>query len=108
MLRMMRSRAGKTGAAFSMMMAATVAAGAGEEVILRHEASFDRCPSMVSAMLESLKAEPANTVTTIDTGAHYGVKVIAASANLVFLCNAVTEQMTVTRTTPGELVIASE
>ena len=108
MLGMMRSRAGKAGAAFSILMVATASAGAGEEVILRHEAPFDRCPFMVAAMLESLKAEPANTVTTIDTGAHYGVKVIAASANLVFLCNAVTEQMTITRTTPGELVVASE
>lgn len=81
-------------------------ANAAEEVMLQRQAPFDVCPQMVDGMLSHLGAPQAHVELMTDTGAHYTVKLISVDANLVFLCNAVSETITVTRTTPGELETA--
>lgn len=85
----------------------TAPAIAGEEVLMRQAAPFDTCPQTVEAMLGGLGADQNHVHLVADTGAHYSVKLVSATANLVFLCNAVTEDITITRTTPGELVTAA-
>jgi len=86
---------------------AAMPAIAGEEVLMRQSAPFDTCPQMVESMLEGLGANRNHVRLVTDTGAHYSVKLVSSAANLVFLCNAVTEDITITRTTPGELVTAA-
>lgn len=86
---------------------AAMPAIAGEEVLMRQAAPFDTCPQMVEAMLKGLGADRNHVHLVTDTGAHYSIKLVSSAANLVFLCNAVTEDITITRTTPGELVTAA-
>jgi hypothetical protein len=74
---------------------------------MRQAAPFDACPQMVEAMLDGLGADRNHVRQVADTGAHYSVKLVSSAANLVFLCNAVTEDITIMRTTPGELVTAA-
>lgn len=96
--------------AAAIAVSATLATGsaiAGEEVLMRQSAPFDACPQMVEAMLNGLGADHNHVHLVADTGAHYSVKLVSSAANLVFLCNAVTEDITITRTTPGELVTAA-
>ena len=81
-------------------------ANAAEETMLKRQAPFDTCPQMVDGMLAHLGAPKAHVELMADTGAHYRVKLISVDANLVFLCNAVSQTITVTRTTPGELETA--
>lgn len=80
---------------------------AADEIILRKSIPFHACPAAVRAMLSSLQAQSDHVHLVTDTGAHYKIKLVAEGANLVFLCNAVAEQITITRTTPGELVASS-
>lgn len=82
-------------------------ANAAEETMLKRQAPFDLCPQMIDGMLSHLGAHQAHVELLADTGAHYTVKLISVDANLVFLCNAVSETITVTRTTPGELETAA-
>ena len=70
--------------------------------------AFHDCPSVIDNMLETLGADRSRVALMTDTGAHYKVKLISTDANLVFLCNAVAQQITVTRTTPGELITAQK
>jgi hypothetical protein len=81
-------------------------AQAESELIVRSSLAFDACPAKVDAMLTRLDADERNIRVVRDTGAHYSVKLVARSANLVFLCNAVNETIEITRTTPGELNVA--
>ncbi|MEO1744908.1 MAG: hypothetical protein AAFR13_00085 [Pseudomonadota bacterium] len=74
---------------------------------MRTDMEFSDCPSVIEGMLSSLQANTDHVHLLTDTGAHYQVKLVSRDANLVFLCNAVSNQITVTRTTPGELVTAA-
>jgi hypothetical protein len=97
----------RAAAVAALVMAAASPSVAGEEVLMRQAAPFDTCPQTVEAMLEGLGADRNHVHLVSDTGAHYSVKLVSTAANLVFLCNAVTEDITITRTTPGELVTAA-
>lgn len=95
------------GVALAALSATFWPAYAAEDVLIRSNAPFHLCPEMIDNMLAGIGAHQAHVELVADTGAHYGVKLISVEANLVFLCNAVTETITVTRTTPGELVTAA-
>lgn len=82
-------------------------ADAGEEIIMRKSIAFDACPKVISGILTSLGADEGHVHQIADTAAHYSVKLVARAANLEFVCNAVTEQITVTKITPGDLVTAA-
>ncbi|MEO1747271.1 MAG: hypothetical protein AAFR27_01400 [Pseudomonadota bacterium] len=94
------------GAAF--FVSSSTSALAGEEVLMRTDMEFHACPGVIESMLNSLGADKSRVALMTNTGAHYKVKLISAEANLVFLCNSVARQITVTRTTPGELITAQK
>ncbi|WP_306120981.1 hypothetical protein [Roseitalea sp. MMSF_3504] len=95
------------GAATAGMPAIAAEEPASRELLLRKAVGFSQCPRAIEAMLSNIGASDRHVSVTADTAAHYRVKLVSIDANLVFLCNAVTEQITVTRTTPGELVSAA-
>jgi hypothetical protein len=78
------------------------------ELIVRAGIPFEECPAKIEAFLEHINADERNVRMLRDTGAHYRLKLIAESSNLVFFCNAVTESIEVRRTTPGELEVAAK
>ena len=86
----------------------TLEARAESELIVRAAISFEECPAKIEAFLEHINADEHNVRMLRDTGAHYRLKLIAESSNLVFFCNAVTESIEVMRTTPGELEVAAK
>jgi hypothetical protein len=85
-----------------------ISATAGEELLLRQSASLTSCRAMVANTLNSLKAPADRVRVEVDTGALYRLKVVSSEANLVFLCNGVAEQISISRSTPGELRVASQ
>ena len=87
---------------------APLPASAGEELLLRQSASLTACRAMVANTLNSLKAPAERIRVEVDTGALYRLKVVSSEANLVFLCNGVAEQISISRSTPGELRVASQ
>ncbi|MEO0544726.1 MAG: hypothetical protein AAFY99_13005 [Pseudomonadota bacterium] len=89
-------------------MSSSAIAIAGEQVLMRTDMAFHACPEVIEGMLDSLGADRSRVALVTDTGAHYKIKLISSEANLVFLCNGVAEQITVTRTTPGELITAQK
>ena len=94
--------------AMSMLFMGSVHALADEEVLLRHDLGFSQCRTVVHAFLADYEADPAHVTTEADTGAHYRVKLSSADANLLFRCNAVSQQIAVIRITPGDLGVVSE
>lgn len=100
------SRAGFACAAF--LMAQTGLAPAGDTVLMRKTMEFHQCPQVVENILSSMNASGHNVVLVRDTGAHYTVKLKAVEANLVLSCNAVTEQIEITRQVPGDLAQGDE
>ncbi|MEN0000867.1 MAG: hypothetical protein AAF940_08280 [Pseudomonadota bacterium] len=80
---------------------------AGEEILMRTDMAFDACPAAIENMLSGLNADSNHVFLETHTGAHYKIKLVSRDANLVFLCNSVTEQITISRTTPGELITAA-
>lgn len=93
-------------AAFFMCASQGVLA-ADEEVLLRQSTTFDQCPAAIEGMLSSLGAHQGHVSVMRDTGAHYIVKLSAMEANLVFRCNAVTEQIEIARQVPGDLRVSA-
>ena len=93
------------GAAF--FISSSTLALAGEEILMRADMEFHACPNAVENMLNSLGAESSQVALVADTAAHYKIKLMSKNANLVFVCNNVAQQITIVRTTPGELVTAS-
>lgn len=102
----MLSRAGFACAAFLILPMG--AAQADETILMRKSMDFHQCPSVVENILASMHATNQHTVVVRDTGAHYSVKLKAVEANLLFVCNAVTEQIEITRQTPGDLALTDE
>lgn len=90
------------------LMAQAKVAVAGETVLMRKPVDFNQCPSVIEAILGSMNAHSRQTVVVRDTGAHYTVKLKAVEANLVFICNAVTEQIEIKRQVPGDLSTQDE
>ncbi|MGI9399938.1 MAG: hypothetical protein ACR2O0_01675 [Rhizobiaceae bacterium] len=76
------------------------------EVLLRQAAEFEACHHTVLNLVKELGARPEQIRVETDTGAVYRLKIVSLDANLVFLCNKVTQRLEIRRTTPGEAVIA--
>ncbi|MEM7462058.1 MAG: hypothetical protein AAF362_05205 [Pseudomonadota bacterium] len=76
------------------------------ELILRQAADFEACHQTVSNLVKELGARPEQIRLEVDTGAVYRLKIVSFDANLVFLCNKVSEHLEILRTTPGEAVVA--
>ncbi|MGB7432349.1 MAG: hypothetical protein WA921_07770 [Ahrensia sp.] len=106
MIAVMLSRAGFACTAFLMVQ--TGLALAGDTVLMRKSMEFHQCPQVVENILTSMNASGQNVVLVRDTGAHYSVKLRAVEANLVLSCNAVTEQIEITRQVPGDLAAGDE
>lgn len=77
------------------------------DVILRTAAEFETCHHTVSNLVNELGARPEQIRVETDTGAIYRLKIVSFDANLVFLCNKVSEHLEILRTTPGEAVVAA-
>ncbi|MEL6817695.1 MAG: hypothetical protein AAFU69_14180 [Pseudomonadota bacterium] len=92
----------------AFFISSSTSAFAGEEILMRTDMEFHACPGVIENMLDSLGADRSRVALMTDTGAHYKIKLISAEANLVFLCNSVARQITVSRTTPGELITAQK
>lgn len=93
-------RAGFACAAF--FMALTGSAFAEDEILMRQSMAFNQCPSVIEGILQSMQAHGDAVEVTRDTGAHYAVKLKSVDANLLFICNAVSEQIEIARQTPGD------
>lgn len=91
-----------------LLVLAPISASADEELLLRQSASLTACRAMVAKTLDSLKAPADRVRVMVDTGALYRLKVMSSEANLVFLCNGVAEQITISRSTPGEWRVAGQ
>ncbi len=85
-----------------------VSAAAEEEILLKKSMDFAHCAQSIAAMLESIGATPEQVRIEVDTGAIYRVKLAASKANLVFRCGKSDGFIEVVRTTPGELVAATD
>ncbi len=79
---------------------------ADSEVLLRQEIAFDACHKSVDGILKSINPVKQQVTTEVDTGAMLRIRVMASASDLVMMCNKVTEQIEVTRETPGRLATA--
>lgn len=95
-------RAGLACAAFFMVL--TGSAVAEDEILMRQSMAFNQCPSAIEGILRSMHARGDAVEVTRDTGAHYAVKLKSVDANLLFMCNAVSQQIEIARQTPGDYV----
>lgn len=94
--------------ALAIAVAPSAPASASSEQLVSTPMHFEDCRGNVDAMLRGLRADPANVIPGKDTAAHFEVKLVSRTANLLFLCNAVSSTLTVLRTTPGELAADAE
>ncbi len=78
------------------------------EVILRKEIAFEACHKSVDGILGSMGASSDRVFREVDTGALLRVKLVSDTADLVMICNKVTETIEVSRVTPGALKIATD
>lgn len=97
----------KTAIFAGLLCLASTDAFSSEEIITRSAMHFADCPATISMMLESLGVDQNSVQTISDTGAHYYVELESVSANLVFRCNAVLEQLEIAKITPGTLVVVA-
>lgn len=88
-------------------IATTAPALAGEDVLIRQRAPFATCVFVQDRMMETLGVEPETLAVEMDTGAVLVRKYSSLEANLVLVCNRVTDVLEVRRQTPGDLATAS-
>ncbi len=82
-------------------------AKAADDVLIHHPAAFHACPQIVGTMLHKMGAHADHVHITADTAAHYRVELEATNARLIFLCNAVNETITITKTDTGQRFAAN-
>ena len=77
-------------------------AQAGSDVLIRQiTPSFDACVAVQDTMMRNLGVEPALLSVEMDTGAVLMRKYASVAADLVLVCNRVTDVLEVRRVTPG-------
>ena len=75
---------------------------AGTEILVRQLApSFDACIAVQDAMMRNLGADPEALSIDMHTGAVLTRRYASAAADLVLVCNRVTDTLEVRRVTPG-------
>lgn len=95
------------GASLLATGAATGAASAATDVLVRQPAPFEACVDVQDRMMVKLGVEPETLAVEMDTGAMLMRKYSSIEANLVLVCNRVTEMLEVRRETPGDLNTAA-
>ena len=79
-------------------------ATAGTDVLIRQLApSFDACVAVQDEMMRNLGADPAHLLVDMHTGAVLERRYASAAADLVLVCNRVTDVLEVRRVTPGSI-----
>ena len=75
---------------------------AGTEILVRQMSpSFNTCVAVQDEMMRNLGADPAALVVDMHTGAVLARRYTSAAADLILVCNRVTETIEVRRVTPG-------
>ena len=82
-------------------------ANAATDVLVRQPAPFEACVAVQDRMMVKLGVEPETLAIEMDTGAMLMRKYSSIEANLVLVCNRVTEMLEVRRETPGDLATAA-
>lgn len=89
------------------LAAGSVTAAEDTEILIRKAMAFEHCPAAIKGILAQMSADESRVHLTHDTAAQYRVKLQSVSANLIFNCNAVAEQIEISRQVPGDLVVAT-
>ena len=75
---------------------------AGNEILIRQlSPNFDACVAVQDEMMRNLGADPDSLAVDMHTGAVLKRRYASAVADLVLVCNRVTEVLEVRRVTPG-------
>ena len=98
-------RAVMLGAAMGLSAAPALA---GTDVIIRQQVPFDACVDVQDRMMTGLGVAPETLAIEMDTGAMLMRKYSSLEANLVLVCNRVTDVLEVRRETPGDLATAGK
>ena len=84
-------------------------AQAGTDILVRQlSPSFDACVAVQDQMMRNLGADPADLLIEMHTGAVLERRYPTSKADLVLVCNRVTDTLEVRRVTPGSAVIVAQ
>lgn len=105
---MMHDRRVRTGLiALGLLASVAAPASAGTDILIRQLAPFDACVAVQDKMMRNLGVDPDGLDIEMDTGAVLMRKYSSVGADLVLVCNRVTEVLEVRRVSDDDLTEAA-